>query len=422
MNGFKQLSLTVGCGLIAACAVAQAGATEICFRPNAAVSGNTVMLKDVATVAGGDPETIKRLEQTVLGPAPAPGRSTRFDFDEIRSRLEATGASTADATFSGAAVVVVSSKKPVVPIVRQPKRKAHVEVSQSQVQRAEKIMSQSVRRSLRRRSRDGGNLFLDVVVDPTDVPIILASAIEGFELGAVDPKNFDPQNVQVQAQNSRGQAVRFQIQCVVSEKPRVPVLSHSVSPGEVIREDDLAWKQVDSTEGVLAKVEEIVGKEVKKGLHADEPVHSDDVRTIPLVRSNDIVTGIWQKGGIRISGQFKAKSDGGKGDVITLLQLTGREQVLARVTDVHEAIIVTADAAPPTKGADEQEEEATTPVRTVSHTTTSRKRSRAPQPAIDATATQGEVRLLNGSKMEPVVPSESGITTIRDENSEASSR
>jgi flagella basal body P-ring formation protein FlgA len=379
-------------------------------------------------VSGGDAESVKRLEQTVLGPAPAPGRSARLEFDEMRSRLEATGVSTADATYSGAAVVVVSCANPAVPLVRQPRRKTRVNVSQTQVRRAEKIITQSLRQSLRGRSRQANNLFLDVVVDPTDVPVILASATEGFELGALDPRNPDSQNVQVRTQDSQGRPVKFQIQCVVSEKPRVPVLNHSVSGGEVIREDDLAWKQVDTTQGVLATIEEIVGKEAKKGLHADEPLRADEIRTIPLVRSNDIVTGVWQKGGIRISGQFKAKSDGGKGDVITLVQLTGREQVLARVTDVHEAVIVTADAVRRAKGdADDQQEEAVPPVRTVAHKTTSRKRRRTPAPVVDAAATDDGGASSNKAAPNPTVTNtavtnENGLRTDRDATSESSSR
>ncbi|HEV8070021.1 MAG TPA: flagellar basal body P-ring formation chaperone FlgA [Planctomycetaceae bacterium] len=418
MTDFKQMSsMALTVGLIFACAVAQADATEICFRSNASVSGSTVMLRDVATVSGADAEAVKRLEQTVLGPAPAPGRSTRLDFDEMRSRLEATGISTADATFSGAAVVVVSCTKPVVPIVRQSKRKTRVNVSQTQVRRAEKLMTQSVRQSLRARTREAGNLFLDVIVDPTDVPIILASATEGFELGAVDPKNANSQSVQVRTQDSQGRAVKFQIQCVVSEKPRVPVLNRSVSGGEVIREDDLAWKQVDNTEGVLAKIEDIVGKEAKKGLHADEPLRADDVRTIPLVRSNDIVTGIWKKAGIRISGQFKSKSDGGKGDVITLVQLTGHEQVLARVTDVHEAEIVTGDVVRPAKGdgEDQEEEVAPAPVRTVAHHTPKKRKQRKPD-VVNATATD------QGDTAQNATASDNAIKTSRDEASDSSSR
>jgi flagellar basal body P-ring formation protein FlgA len=422
LNRFGRRALILG--LIVLGAAARADATEICFRPNATVSGSTVTLKDVATISGGDATTVARLEMTVLGPAPAPGRTSRIDFDEIRSRLEATGLSTADANFSGAAVVLVSCTQPVAPVVRRTKRKSRVNVSSAQVRRAEKIMTQSVRQSLRGKSREAANLFLEVVVDPADVPIVLAGATEGFELAALDPHNVNPQNVQVRAQDSQGQSVKFQIQCVVSEKPRVPVLTRSVSAGEVIREDDLGWKQAESTEGVLAQVDDIVGKEAKKGLHADEPLHADDVRTIPLIRSNDIVTGIWQKGGIRITGQFKSKSEGGKGDVITLVQLTGRDQVLARVTDVHEAMIVSAEAARAGKGDDaEDADEQAVPAQTVVYKTPAKRKRRKKPPAVtNAAATDDGTASPNATATNAVVPNENGIKTARDELSESSSR
>jgi flagella basal body P-ring formation protein FlgA len=389
-------------GLIVVCNAAAAHATEICFRPTASVSTATVMLKDVATVSGGDAASIARLEQTVLGPAPAPGRTSRLDFDEIRSRLEATGASTADANFSGAAVVVVSCTQQAAPAARKSKRKTHVNVSPAQVRRAEKIMTQSVRQSLRGKGREAGNLFLEVVVEPSDVPIILAGATEGFQLGPIDVHNANTQNVDVRTQDSQGQAVRFQIQCVASEKPRLPVLTRSVTAGEVIHEDDLGWKQAESTEGLLMHVEDVVGKEAKKGLHADEPLHADDVRSVPLVRSNDIVTGVWQRGSIRITGQFKSKSDGGKGDIISLIQLTGRDQVLARVIDVHEAEIVTADAVRPRQNADEEDQAATAPVQTVAHQTTARKKRRKAPAVINAAATnENDTNTTRGEPSDP---------------------
>jgi len=96
---------------------------------------------------------------------------------------------------------------------------------------------------------------------------------------------------------------------------------------------------------LLTRPDEIVNKEAKRSLHGNQPIKADDVRNVPLVRANDIVTGIWRSGSIRITGQFKAKGDGGLGDVITIVKLNGQDKLTARVTDVHEAEIVSGDAA-----------------------------------------------------------------------------
>ncbi len=323
-----------------------ASAADICFQPTAYVSTSTVLLRDVATVSASDPAVMTRLEHVVLAPAPAPGRRMRLDFAEIRSRLEASGVPANELNYSGSSVVVVASADVRLPLKVTPHEMPKARpVAPGQIKRAEQIMTEAVRRSMRERHTEKPSMFVEVMVDPSDARTVLTSAAKGFEVGAVNPKSTEPQVVQVAYQDAQGQPARLQVHCIVAERPQVPVLAHSVSRGDVIHESDLAWLPVDSTNGMLTRLDEIVDKEAKRSLHGNEPIKADDVRKVPLVRANDIVTGIWHSGGIRITGQFKAKGDGGLGDVITIVKLTGQDKLTARVTDVHEAEIVSADAA-----------------------------------------------------------------------------
>jgi flagellar basal body P-ring formation protein FlgA len=323
-----------------------ATAADICFQPTAYVSTSTVLLRDVATVSASDPAVMTRLEHVVLAPAPAPGRRMRLDFAEIRSRLEASGVPANELNYSGSSVVVVASADVRLPLKVTPHEMPKARpAAPGQIKRAEQIVTEAVLRSMHKRHTEKPSMFVEVTVDPTDARTVLTSAAKGFEVGAIDPKSSEPQVIQVAYQDAQGQPARMQVHCIVSEKPQVPVLSHSVSRGDVIHESDLAWRPVDSTNGLLTRLDEIVDKEAKRSLHGNEPVKADDVRKVPLVRANDIVTGIWRSGSIRITGQFKAKGDGGLGDVITIVKLTGQDKLTARVTDVHEAEIVSADGA-----------------------------------------------------------------------------
>jgi flagella basal body P-ring formation protein FlgA len=336
--------------VVAAAVVAalnDARAADICFQPTAFVTTSTVRLKDVAVVSASDAALMTRLENVALAPAPAPGRRMRLDFAEIRSRLEATGVPIAELNYSGSSMVVVAAADAMPSAKTRPKRLAAAKplVPAGQIKRAEQIVTEAVRRSMREKHKDSPAVFIDVTVDPSDARVVLANVTQGFEIGSVNPKSAEPQAIQVAYQDVQGQPAHFQVQCVVSERPQVPVLTHSVSTGEVIHESDLTWRLVDSTDGLVTRIDEIVDKEAKKTLRAESPIHVDDVRKVPLVRNNDIVTGIWQSGGIRISGQFQAKGDGGLGDIITLVKLSSRDQLNARVTDVHEAIIVSGDGA-----------------------------------------------------------------------------
>jgi flagella basal body P-ring formation protein FlgA len=287
-----------------------------------------------------------RLEHVVLAPAPAPGRRMRLDFAEIRSRLEASGVPANELNYSGSSVVVVASADVRLPLKvtshEMPKARP---VAPGQIKRAEQIMTDAVRRSMHDRHTEKPSMFVEVMVDPTDARTVLTSASKGFQVGAVNPKSTEPQIVQVAYEDAQGQPARLQVQCIVAERPQVPVLAHSVSRGDVIHETDLAWLPVDSTNELLTRPDEIVNKEAKRSLHGNQPIKADDVRNVPLVRANDIVTGIWRSGSIRITGQFKAKGDGGLGDVITIVKLNGQDKLTARVTDVHEAEIVSGDAA-----------------------------------------------------------------------------
>jgi flagellar basal body P-ring formation protein FlgA len=370
--------------------VQAAPAADICFQPIAYVSTATVHLRDVATVRASDPAVMTRLEQVVLAPAPPPGRRMRLDFADIRSRLEAAGMPLAELNYSGSTVVVVASADVQAPI--KPKRikitKALPIVAPAQVKRAEQIMREAVRRSMHDKHTEKPTMFVDVVVDPADARTVLANAARGFEIGAVNPKNTEPQIVQVGYQDLQGQPARLQVHCMISERPQVPVLTRAVSTGDVIHESDLAWQPVDNTAGLLTRVEEIVDKEAKRSIHANEPIRASEVRNVPLVRANDIVTGIWRSGGICITGQFKAKEDGGLGDVITLVKLNARDQLTARVTDVHEAEIMSADrakSATDSADADSFRNDAST-LESVAHRTVPSQTAMRPQLAGSTTA------------------------------------
>lgn len=86
-----------------------AGATLIQFQSAVTVDSAVIRLGDIAHVRDADPETVRRLSDMTLAPAPAVGRESRLDFTTIRIRLRAQGANLADIEFSGSSIVRVSS-------------------------------------------------------------------------------------------------------------------------------------------------------------------------------------------------------------------------------------------------------------------------------------------------------------------------
>jgi flagella basal body P-ring formation protein FlgA len=111
-------------GIVAIAQAAVADAALIQFRPTASIASPVIRLGDVADIRDFNPDTVQRLSGIVLAPTPASGRQSRLGFEEIRSRLQASGLSLRDLDFSGAnAVVVTAIRSPHLnPRKKEPKK------------------------------------------------------------------------------------------------------------------------------------------------------------------------------------------------------------------------------------------------------------------------------------------------------------
>ena len=70
------------------------------------------------------------------------------------------------------------------------------------------------------------------------------------------------------------------------------------------------------------------------------------MQAVPLIRSNDIVTVVSRRGRVAIRSEMKARTEGSLGETVTLTSLKGQDAILARVTGLHEAEVITADDKP----------------------------------------------------------------------------
>ena len=114
-------------------------------------------------------------------------------------------------------------------------------------------------------------------------------------------------------------------------------VKHTVARGQVLKASDLVWRQSKGNGRTFQRMEEVMNKETTRTLRPGVPILAGDVRKIPLIRNNDIVTVYARKPGLSVEWQLKARSEGAMGDTVTLVTLDGREKVLARVTGYHEA-------------------------------------------------------------------------------------
>ncbi len=337
-------------------------AAIINFKSSVTVTSQVVRLGDVATIYENDDEAAKRLNNVTLIPAPAAGSRTKLPFATIRDRLRNHGIDLATAEFTGSSEVWIFKPLPETKTIQVsmetasplPPKPAAKFLSPNDIKRAQRLVAEAVRRYLQRRAPEMGDFVVSVNIDSADVPKVLEAAISGYEVrGGAAPWN-QPQQLEVRFVDRNEELHSISVNSITTRHPRVLTVKYDLPRGHVIRTADLAWMQTENPTGTIDQEVELVGKETVKNLRAQRPIRTDDVRNIPLVRSNDIVTVSSRRAGITVRREFKAKGTGAKGDTIQLVSLDGRERLLARVTAFHEAEVVdSTTASQPTSGRTE---------------------------------------------------------------------
>lgn len=341
---FSPARLTFQLVLLAVPTVAHAATIE--FVGNSTVSGDYLVLKDVATVRTGDAETTQRLENAVLGPAPSPGRRTSLDAAAVRSRLRALNFDVASFDFSGHSRIVVTGEaveksRPALTITRP-----ETPVRDWQVKRAEQLLVDEFRRHLRHRAPELGLVDVTLEVPRDAAPAIIEARVGGYQFTGGGPNWNEPQSITVRYIGRERQVRESTIAVDVQPLPHVLVAAQDLPRGHVIRAENLTQRQIENAADGLADPRLLVGKETRKAIRTGNVVASSDVRSVPLVRANDIVTLVSRSGGIAVQSYARARRDGALGDEIAVQTIEKRELLVGRVTGYHEVEIVTAGSQP----------------------------------------------------------------------------
>lgn len=80
-------------------------------------------------------------------------------------------------------------------------------------------------------------------------------------------------------------------------------------------------------------VDEVIGKRARLIIRANQPVRTDQIERVPLIKSGQIVTIIAESAVLKVSVSGKARSSGAEGDIIRVQNLTSLKEIPAKVID-----------------------------------------------------------------------------------------
>ena len=136
--------------------------------------------------------------------------------------------------------------------------------------------------------------------------------------------------------------IEFPLDVQLSHPTIVAVAARGLTRGSVVRPEDvvLSGNAPSGGQGVgFRSAEEVIGREVTKGIAEGSVIDRGDVRVPVMVRRGDVVTVYARSPGIRIKSLARAKDDGGVGDLVGLESLYDRKTFFARVCGVQEVEI-----------------------------------------------------------------------------------
>jgi flagella basal body P-ring formation protein FlgA len=126
----------------------------------------------------------------------------------------------------------------------------------------------------------------------------------------------------------------------VTRRPKVLAARRSIPQGQMIREADLEWREVDDLRNGTSEPEAIVGMEARRTIRQGDFVTLNTVKPPTLIKRDDLVKVAVTFGTVHVTRTLKARSDGILNDVIQLVPLEGtkKETLLVRVTGKGQAV------------------------------------------------------------------------------------
>lgn len=115
---------------------------------------------------------------------------------------------------------------------------------------------------------------------------------------------------------------------------QIPVLSRRIIPGDIIGPGDIDWQDVradQTTSDTAATDAQLIGMTPKRGVSTNQPVRLRDLQSPRMVDKGAMVTITLSTPSMTLTTQGKALQDGGKGEVIRVVNTQSNRIVEATV-------------------------------------------------------------------------------------------
>lgn len=375
----------LACGLSATASTAHA--TIVRLHRSVTVDKALIHLGDVADVfADDDDAAAARLQTITLSTSPIPGNSTRLRIDEIRARLLKFDVEVGALEFQGSSIVLVTRRGELstaaqpsyrTTLASHPNRTSKPRpfrttelashaaamprpisslrnISTADIRLAETVVHDLVRDYLAEWASDWGTPIIHPLLAVSTVPQLLSARSGNLQI--VSGRLLSEDIFQLAIAIPTGEALSTEsafgsesspkptietvdVRVRVTRRPKVLAARRAIPQGQVVREADLEWQEVDDLRNGESEPETIVGMEARRTIRQGDFVKLSSVKPPTLIKRDELVKVVVKFGNVQVTRTLKARRAGILHDIIELVPLegTGKESLLVRVTGKGQA-------------------------------------------------------------------------------------
>lgn len=292
---------------------ANAQGMTVVIPAEASVSGQYFTLGDVAVISGDDAVRTDNLRRIRLGHTPAPGRSYVINRELILARLQAASVLAAtDITWNIPAQLTVTASSQAVS-------------GKQMLEQAEQYLKATV----------NGDVTINAIGEPLDILVppgtVTYKIMLPYGIRYNTPTNISV-GVQVDDKVITQAIVRFEIKKYL----QVAVAAKSLSAGEVITADNIAFERRDIGRllpGYFTELAKIEGLMVKRPMAPGSVLTENMLKKAVIITRGKPVTILAQIGNIQVMVAGTAMQNGSEGQFIQVQNTSSKKVIIGRVID-----------------------------------------------------------------------------------------
>jgi flagella basal body P-ring formation protein FlgA len=278
------------------------------------VRSEQVTLGEIAEIEGEGGAVVEKLKAVVIGKSPLPGEVREFSASYIEAKLKQSDIDLSQLTLALPEKVKV-------------------------VGEASEVSSQKIEEMVRH------FLLTRIPWDPQQVSI----KVSPMKDVTLPPGKLTYEIIPPKKEDYRGTTnllVLFMVNGKVEKKVwvnvqievsrEVVVSTHSLSRHSIISQDDLRLEKMnlaDVPPDVVTDPLEIIGMRTKRVVDAHLPLCISFLEMPPVVKRGDLVTIVAETDAIKITTQGVVIENGGKGDMVRVVNTSSKRELFARVKD-----------------------------------------------------------------------------------------